>query len=76
MNIFGFLFIISTTLILLLKQEKNNNFSESHQDEMGILTTYKSLIKIVQLPAVQKFTIIILTSKVFIYFLNNSIGHG
>lgn len=64
MNFFGFVYIISTTLILLFKKEKNLAYEKYLDNNMSVKTTFKSLLDIIKLKPVQKLIIILLTCKV------------
>jgi hypothetical protein len=61
MAVLGFVFIISTTLILLFIIEKKETYSD---EEASILSTYKSLWKILKLKSIQKLLIFLLTWRV------------
>lgn len=56
----GIVFFVTTTLVFFLKPEK----PEKEQLELGIIDTYKVLIKVIKLPAVLSLAVIFLTSKV------------
>lgn len=64
MDFFGVLYIISTTLILLFKNEKNENYETNMDPTMTIKDTYASLWAILKLKPIQKFIFILLTCKV------------
>ncbi|KAK3609668.1 hypothetical protein CHS0354_035954 [Potamilus streckersoni] len=57
----GIVFFISTTLVWLLKHEKDDPDVDADQ---GIVDTYKQLIRVICLPSVISYAIIILTAKV------------
>ncbi|KAL3862609.1 hypothetical protein ACJMK2_008565 [Sinanodonta woodiana] len=57
----GIVFFISTTLVWLLKQEKDDPDVDSDQ---GIVDTYKQLVRVICLPSVISYAVIILTAKV------------
>lgn len=59
----GIIFAISTTLVALFKRETDQSY---HPDEphLGLIETYKILIKVLRLPAVRSITLILLTVKV------------
>ena len=56
----GMTFLISTTLVWLLKTEKK----EEIQDDLSIAQTYKLLMKIFKLPAIQWTVVILMTARV------------
>ena len=72
MKFFGIVFIISTTLILIFKKEKDTSEDQPQpssknstaSDELSIKLTFKLLLKILKLSPVQKFCIILFTCKV------------
>ncbi len=58
----GIVFLATTTLVLIFKKEKYcSNEGEEH---LGILETYFVLVKIIKLPAMLQFAVILLTSRV------------
>jgi hypothetical protein len=81
MHYFGFLFIISTTLVMLFKRETNTEDYETmlkrtdekpkinYEDKLSVVSTYKLMWKIIWIPPVKKLLIILLTMKVFIFLL-------
>ena len=80
MHFFGFLFIVSTTLVMLFKKESSNHDQEEHkdsdkeelienkrinyEDKLSIVSTYKLMWRIVWIPPVKELIIILLTFKV------------
>jgi len=56
----GMTFLISTTLVWLLKTEKK----EEIQDDLSIAQTYKLLMKIFKLPAIQWTVVILMTARI------------
>ncbi len=64
MNFFGVVYIISTTLILLFRKEKNLTYEKYLSNNMSISATFKSLWEILKLRPIQKFIAILLTCKV------------
>ncbi|XP_029647152.1 acetyl-coenzyme A transporter 1 [Octopus sinensis] len=56
----GIIFWVTTSLILVFKREK----PETDSMNLGIVATYKVLIKVIQLPAVFSLSLIFLTSKI------------
>ncbi|KAJ8320988.1 hypothetical protein KUTeg_002575 [Tegillarca granosa] len=57
----GIVFFITTTLVWLLKREADDPDADNEQ---GIVSTYKQLIRVIRLPSVISYAIIILTAKV------------
>ncbi|KAK3609670.1 hypothetical protein CHS0354_035955 [Potamilus streckersoni] len=57
----GIVFFISTTLVSLMKHEKVDQDVDSNQ---GIADTYKQLIRVIHLPSVISYAIIVLTVEV------------
>ena len=57
----GIVFLITTTLVFIFKKEKG---SSNEDGELNILETYYVLWKIIKLPAVIKYVIVLLTVKV------------
>jgi PAT family acetyl-CoA transporter-like MFS transporter 1 len=57
----GIVFFVTTTLVWMLKSETAD---PEVDPEQGIIETYKQLYKVLCLPPVQSFCIILLTSKV------------
>ncbi|CAF1057748.1 unnamed protein product [Brachionus calyciflorus] len=64
MHFFGVVFIVSTTLILFFKQEKNNYKDESLESNLSISETFGLLTKIVKLEPVQQLLLILFTCKI------------
>ena len=64
MQVFGIIFVITTTLILLFKKEKNLYYEQALDNELSIMLTFKSLWEILKLAPVQKFLVIMFTSKI------------
>ena len=62
----GLLFLVSTTLVWLLKKEKKPlDHSENEVEEnLSIPETYKLLLKIFRLPAIQWTVVVLLTCRV------------
>ncbi|CAI9734945.1 acetyl-coenzyme A transporter 1-like [Octopus vulgaris] len=58
----GIIFWVTTSLILVFKREK----PETDSMNLGIVATYKVLIKVIQLPAVFSLSLIFLTSKIIL----------
>ncbi len=58
----GIVFLVTTSLVLLFKKEKLSNSEDD--EELGIIQTYLVLLKIIKLPAVMQFVIVLLTAKV------------
>lgn len=61
MFFWGWVFIVATTLTGLFKSETADR--EDEQPE-GVVDTYKILLKIICLPAVRSYCLILLTAKV------------
>lgn len=57
----GIVFIVTTTLIALFKADREHSAEER---ELQVLQTYKSLYRILNLPAVRKFVFLLLTCKI------------
>ncbi|XP_070562029.1 acetyl-coenzyme A transporter 1-like [Ptychodera flava] len=57
----GFVFLITTSLVWWFKREKAE---PSDDTEPGIIGTYKLLISIVQLPSVKAYIVILMTCKI------------
>lgn len=78
MHYFGFLFIISTTLVMFFKKEANTEDEEivlkrtddkkkiNYEDKLSVASTYKLMWRIIWIPPVKKLLIILLTMKVII----------
>ncbi|XP_055335216.1 acetyl-coenzyme A transporter 1-like [Paramacrobiotus metropolitanus] len=56
----GFVFIISTTAVWIMKKEGDDD----HDASEGVLSAYRTLLKILRLPSVIRLCLILLTSKV------------
>ena len=63
MYFWSIVFFFTTTLVMLLKHE-NSEGKEDHEQSKGVLSTYKLLWKIVRLPSVLQYVVILLTCKV------------
>ncbi|XP_013389260.1 acetyl-coenzyme A transporter 1 [Lingula anatina] len=61
MYFWGIVFFITTTLVGLFKTEKTN---EDADQDQTIADTYKQLVKIIKLPAVKTYIVILLTAKI------------
>jgi hypothetical protein len=72
MHFFGFVFIITTTLIMLFKKESDFNEkdstetieNESVESQLSIFSTYKLMWKLSWLTPVKQLVIILLTYNV------------
>lgn len=64
MRFFGLVFIISTTLILIFKEEKNFYHDESLENNLSIKQTFNLLSKILKLDSIKNLLFILFTSKV------------
>uniref|UniRef100_A0A1B6JSA9 Major facilitator superfamily associated domain-containing protein n=1 Tax=Homalodisca liturata TaxID=320908 RepID=A0A1B6JSA9_9HEMI len=62
LHYFGWVFLATTTLVWILKKERAPPPDE--EPVLGILETYKQLVRIMRLPAVQKFAIFMLTMSI------------
>lgn len=60
----GWMFLITTTLIALFKHEDKGRTSKGEELNMDIKHAYKLLWDIVQLPAIKTTIIFLLTAKV------------
>lgn len=61
----GLVFLVTTTLVLIFKKEKQ----VEHEDEdLDVFETYFVLSKIIKLPAVIQFVIVLLTVRVSVIF--------
>lgn len=70
MFFWSIIFIITTTLVMLIKKESDDREAEDHS---GVVDTYKLLWKILWLPAVFQYVIVLLTCKIgFAY--ENAVG--
>lgn len=58
----GIVFLVATTLVMIFKHESTSKFSGS--DDMTIRETYAKLVQIFNLPAIRRFTFILLTCKI------------
>ena len=61
MFFWAWVFVIATTLTAIFKTERNES-DDDHPE--GVLDTYKMLWKIVKLPAVFRYCVMLLTAKV------------
>ena len=71
----GIVFFITTTLVWFLKREKAQEYEDYTgknvaEQNLSIVESYKQLLKIFKLPAIQWTVVVLLTCKVF--FLLNS----
>lgn len=62
----GIVFLISTTFVMIIKKESrvDGDGKMSDEDELGLWETYQMLYKILKLPAVQLFVLILFTCKI------------
>lgn len=62
----GWIFIISTTLIAFLKHEKNEEVNSANDSKgvKDIVNAYQQLYTIVKLPAVRTLALVLFTAKV------------
>lgn len=62
----GIIFLITTTMVWLLKKENNNSVASEadHSEDLNITDTYKLLLKIFKLPAIQLTVLVLLTCKI------------
>lgn len=67
----GIVFFITTTLVWFLKREKapdNEDITgEDTEHNLSIVESYKLLLKIFKLPAIQWTVVVLLTCKVFFF---------
>ena len=64
MKFFGLVFIVTTTLVMFLKKEKESDSSDSLEDNLTLGQTYKLVIQIISLSGVKKLSLFLLTNKV------------
>ena len=57
----GMVFLVTTTLVAIFKKEKDSTHGN---EELNVFETYYILLKIIKLPAVVQFVIVLLTVKV------------
>ena len=74
MQFFGVLFLITTTLVLIFKKEKQCNPSESLEDSLTLVQTYKLVWKILKLKSVKELCLLLITFKVV--YNNPSVFHN
>jgi hypothetical protein len=79
MHILGFVFIITTTLVLFLKKEEDNsedpkvvkedgvknNQLKNYEDNLSTKSTYLLMWELLRIVPVKKLIVILLTMKVF-----------
>jgi len=69
----GIVFFITTTFVWLLKREKapdctnEESTGEDAEHNLSIVESYKLLLKIFKLPAIQWTVVVLLTCKVFFF---------
>ena len=63
MYFWSIVFLLTTTLVMLLKKEDNSH-SNHHEESKGVVSTYQLLWRIVRLPSVLQYVLILLTCKV------------
>ncbi len=68
MQFFGALFLVTTTLVMIFKKEKECDPNESLEDSLTLAQTYKLVWKILKLKSVQQLSLLLLTFKVSIFF--------
>ncbi|XP_048767279.1 acetyl-coenzyme A transporter 1-like [Ostrea edulis] len=61
MFFWGIVFFVTTTLVMIMKHEADDPDADSEQ---GIVDTYKQLVKVIRLPPVISYAIILLTVKI------------
>ena len=66
LHFWGIVFMISTTFVMILKRESrvDGDGKSTGEDELGLFQTYQMLYKILQLPAVQLFVLVLFTCKI------------
>uniref|UniRef100_A0A1B6GXL1 Major facilitator superfamily (MFS) profile domain-containing protein n=1 Tax=Cuerna arida TaxID=1464854 RepID=A0A1B6GXL1_9HEMI len=62
LEFFGWIFLVTTTLVMLLKRERLPPPDE--EPCVGILDTYKQLLRVMRLPALRKFSLVLLTMSI------------
>lgn len=76
MFFWSIIFVITTTLVMILKKEKSEaekSDDGENEEHSGVIDTYKLLWKILWLPAVFQYVIVLLTCKIgFAY--ENAVG--
>ena len=60
----GLVFFLCTTLVMIFKKERTSSEDDTDEPEMGIVETYKTLVRIVRLPSIVSWCLVLLTSKV------------
>jgi len=61
----GITFMVSTTLVWLLKTERRESSpADQVEDDLSIAQTYKLLLKIFRLPAIQWMVVILMTARI------------
>ncbi len=68
----GIVFFITTTFVWFLKREKAPDYEEptgpqDAEHNLSIIESYKLLLKIFKLPAIQWTVVVLLTCKVFFF---------
>ena len=63
----GIVFFATTTFVMVIKRENDNNNGSEEEMDQGIVETYKTLGKIIRLPAVKSLILILLTVKVGLF---------
>jgi len=65
MYFWSIVFFLTTTMVMLFKHEDQSTYHNDHSsDSDGVLSAYKLLWKIIRLPNVLQYVIILLTVKV------------
>ncbi|KAG8335654.1 hypothetical protein J6590_063129 [Homalodisca vitripennis] len=62
LHYFGWIYLITTTLVMLFKKEETQPSEE--EPALGVLETYSKLIQIMRLPTMKTFTILLLTMSI------------
>lgn len=68
----GWVFIVTTTLIAVFKHEANDAPNTKENDVKGlsdVVTAYKQLYTIIKLPAVRTLALVLFTAKVIFHIL-------
>ncbi|CAF0891900.1 unnamed protein product [Brachionus calyciflorus] len=64
MKFFGLVFLITTTLVLFFKKEKDCDSTDSLEDTLTLTQTYQLVLQIINLSCVKKLSFLLLTSKI------------
>ena len=66
MNFFGFVFLLSTTLVLIFKKEVENHHEDGdhREDDLSVQDTYKQMWNMLWLCPVKTLILVLMTVKV------------